>query len=216
LKKQFILEFCQKDSYRRSRDLKHNKVKKMGNVFSDMIGIDSASQEFSSALKDAATNATATFREVALTGISYIQSFTPIISLLIVFLVLLLLVLILHTLGKMLKDLEVSSGVRALVLIVVSIVLYSWFVGIQIVAAVTLQTLTTIVIAIVCAVGFAVIAFFVILFIYRVYTKKTPNPFRAKDPKANNATNQATQDANDKTTAQSARKSKNAISPEPN
>jgi uncharacterized membrane protein len=174
LKKQFILEFCQKDSYRRSRDLKHNKVKKMGNVFSDMIGIDSASQEFSSALKDAATNATATFREVALTGISYIQSFTPKISLLI------------------------------------------FFIGIQIVAAVNLQTLTTIVIAIVCAVGFAVIAFFVILFIYRVYTKKTPNPFRAKDPKANNATNQATQDANDKTTAQSARKSKNAISPEPN
>ena len=188
----------------------------MGNVFSDIIGIEGASEKFSGALKDAGTNATLTLREVALTGIDYIQSFTPVVSLLLVSLILLLLVSTLHTLGKMLKDLEISKAVRALVLIVVSILLYTWFVAVQIVAAINLQSPTTIVVAAVCAVGFAVIAFFVVLFIYRVWTKKTPNPFRAQDKTRDNATNQPAEDTKDKSIAHSTRKSRNAVSPEPN
>ncbi|CAF1042555.1 unnamed protein product [Adineta steineri] len=119
----------------------------MGGAFSGILGLDSASEKLSDALLQAEANATGELRNVALTAINYVKSFTPIISLLMVFLALLLLVGILSILNRMLADLEVDKTVRYYTVLVISILLYIWFVAIQVSAAVKQKGATSIVIA---------------------------------------------------------------------
>ncbi len=129
----------------------------MGSGFSDMIGIEAAGEELAKALKEAEANATMELRNVTLTAINYVKSFTPVISLMLVFLILLLLVGILSILSGMLDNLHVSEPVRRRILLAVSIVLYIWFVGVQIAAAVKLKSPTAIVIAAMAGIGLIVI-----------------------------------------------------------
>jgi uncharacterized membrane protein YhaH (DUF805 family) len=108
-------------------------------------------------MKAAEANATIELSNVALTAMNYIKSFTPVISLTIVFLILLLLVGILSILSRMLDDLEVSRTVRRRILLAVSVVLYIWFVGVQIAALVKQKSPIAIVIVVMASVGFVVI-----------------------------------------------------------
>lgn len=151
----------------------------MGNSLSDIIGIEAAGNSFADALKEAEANATMELHNVALTGINYIKSFTPIISLILVFLILLLLVGILSILSRMLDDLGVSKTVRRRILLVVSIVLYIWFVVIQITAAVKQKNTVTIAIAVLAILGLVVI---VILSIW--FSCRTPNRGLSNSPPA--------------------------------
>jgi uncharacterized membrane protein YhaH (DUF805 family) len=147
----------------------------MGSGFSDMIGIEAAGEELAKALKEAEANATMELRNVTLTGLNYIKSFTPVISLIMVFLILLLLVGILSILSRMLDDLEVSEYVRNRILAVVSIVLYIWFVVVQIAAAVKQKGPIAIVIAVMASIGLMVIS---ILFIW--LSCRTPSEDESK------------------------------------
>ncbi|CAF3780093.1 unnamed protein product [Rotaria sp. Silwood1] len=51
----------------------------MGSGFNDLIGIEAAGEKFADALKEAQANATVELRNVALTAINYVKSFTPVI-----------------------------------------------------------------------------------------------------------------------------------------
>jgi hypothetical protein len=153
----------------------------MGSGFSDMIGIEAAGDSLSKALLEAEANATAELRNVTLTAINYVKSYTPVISLLIVFLLLLLFVSILSVLSQMLENLGLRSSVRALIVLVVYILLYIWFVVVQIIAAVKLKNVTATVIASVAGIGLLVIALFTVWYIYRVCSGNISNPFSVQN-----------------------------------
>jgi uncharacterized membrane protein YhaH (DUF805 family) len=146
----------------------------MGSGFSNMIGIEAAGEKLAKALKEAEANATMELRNVTLTGLNYIKSFTPVISLIMVFLILLLLVGILSILSRMLDDLEVSEYVRNRILAVVSIVLYIWFVVVQIAAAVKQKGPIAIVIAVMASIGLMVIIILCIWLSCRTPKKNEP------------------------------------------
>lgn len=135
----------------------------MGNFLSDMVGIEGAGQDLAEALKEAEANATIEFRNIALTAINYVKSFTPVISLMVIFLILLLFVSILSILSRMLDDLEVSRTVRRRILFIISIILYLWFLIVQILAAVKQKTSNIIAISAVAGAGLIIIF---ILFIW--------------------------------------------------
>ena len=120
----------------------------MGNVISDMVGIEPASEKLSNALVAAEANATGVLRNVALTGINYIKLFTPLITLIMVFLILLLLVGILSILARTFQDLGISQTIRRRILLVITVLFYISFVGVQIAAAVKQKGLTIIIVAI--------------------------------------------------------------------
>jgi hypothetical protein len=129
----------------------------MGGVFSDTLGVGAASDSLSKAIVEAEGDATEQLRHVLIAALNYVKSFTPIVSLIMVFLILLLLVSILFILNRMLIDLEVSLMVRRCFMLGLSILLYSWFAGVQIAAAIKQKSTTLIIIAVMACIGLVVI-----------------------------------------------------------
>ncbi|CAF1125142.1 unnamed protein product [Adineta ricciae] len=129
----------------------------MGNFFSDLLGIEAASDNFSNAIVAAEVDASRQLRYVLLMALKYVRSFTPIIVLTMISLILLLLVSILFTLNRLFIDLEVNLTVRRYITYGIAILLYVWFTGVQIVAAVKQKSATSIFIVIMACLGLTVI-----------------------------------------------------------
>ncbi|CAF1288755.1 unnamed protein product [Adineta ricciae] len=129
----------------------------MGNFFSDLLGIEAASDNFSNAIVAAEVDASRQLRYVLLMALKYVRSFTPIIVLTMISLIVLLLASILFTLNRLFIDLEVNLTIRRYIAYGIAILLYVWFTGAQIVAAVKQKSATSIFIVIMACLGLVVI-----------------------------------------------------------
>ena len=155
----------------------------MGSFFSDMFGIEAAGDSLAEALVAAQVNATLELRNVTLTAINYIKSFTPLFSLIMLFMILLLVVSTLFILNRALLDLNVSAIVRQRVVTAIALLLYLWLLVFLIVSAINQKSKTFIVSAGLVGVGFLVIIGLWIWFQFcsRRNNRTKPHPARRVD-----------------------------------
>ena len=128
----------------------------MGSFFSDMFGIEGAGQSLADALLAAQVNATLELRNVTLTAINYVKSFSPLISLTMLFLILLLIVSTVFILNRVLLDLNVSAFTRQCVVTVIAFLLYIWLFVLLVMTAMMKGNTIYIVLAAIVRVGFLV------------------------------------------------------------